>query len=68
MPMNRSGRLVSAASSVIEIEEVLLARITPGPQYSVRFFQHADFQVELLGDGFNGEIRGGESVTMSVVG
>ena len=32
MPMTRSGRLVAAASLVMEIEDVLLARIVSGAQ------------------------------------
>ena len=31
-----------------------------GAQDRVGFFQYADFQIELLGNGFDGEIRCGE--------
>ena len=60
MPMKFSGRLVCAASCVMEIEEVLLARITPGRRTRVGFFQHAHFQIELLGNRLDDEIGGGE--------
>ena len=57
--MKRSGRLVCAASDVTEIEDVLLARGTPGRR-SVGFVEDADFQFQTLGNGFDGEIGVGE--------
>ena len=56
MPMKRSGRPVAAARVVTEIEEVFDARIDFRAQQLVRFAQHGKFQVQALGDGFDGEI------------
>ena len=40
----------------MDMEEVLLARVTPGRKDFVGAFQHADFEIEIFGDGFDGEV------------
>ena len=56
MPMKRSGRSVTAASRVIEIEEVLLAMIAPG--FRLRHQAGEDLALELLvlGRGLDHEV------------
>ena len=49
MPMNLSGRLVCAASVVIEMEEVLLASVTPGRSTSSALLSTRTFRSRFSG-------------------
>jgi hypothetical protein len=57
MPITRSARFVTAASTVIEIEDVLLARIAAGRLHRrVGRLEHLRLHVEVLGDRFDAEV------------
>ena len=49
----------------MEIEDVLVARITPGRRTASTLLQYPNFQIELLGDRLNGEIGAAERFNFS---
>ena len=60
MPTKRSGREVSAASAVMEIEDVLLARIDFRAQDFVGFGENGALDFEFFGNRFDGKVGGGD--------
>ena len=58
-PMTRSGRSVAAASAAIGSPDVFDARIVARRREPVELAEHADLQLEPLGDGFDDEIGRG---------
>ncbi len=54
------GRLVWAASLVMEMELVLVARMTSGWRMRSRFSEESRLHVEALGSGLDGEVGGCE--------
>ena len=68
MPMKRSGRLVCAASCVMEIEDVLLARMAPGRRTRVRFFQHGGLSDRAVRGRLRRRNRRRRCAAMSVAG
>ena len=53
MPMTRSGRRVAAPSVVIEIDDVLLARIARGSACVVERVEEREFGFEMFGRRFD---------------
>ena len=53
MPMTRSGRDVAAPRRVIEIDDVLLARIASGGVCSSMLPEQVELRLEVLGRGFD---------------
>ena len=62
MPMKRSGRSVTAASRVIEIDEVLLARIAPGCRLGSRLREDLALDLLVLGRRLDHQIAVGEQL------
>ena len=62
MPSTLSGRLVAAPISVIEIDEVLLARITSGRVIASRRLEQRALGVHRLDDRFDDVVGRGQVV------
>ena len=62
IPMNWAGRLVAAASSVMEMELVLEARRASGRQQGVELPEELDLQLQPLDDGLDGQVGAGRGV------
>ena len=56
MPMNFPGRDVAAASRVMEIDDVFVARITPGRASASTCSQDLDLELLVLGGGLDDEV------------
>ena len=65
MPMKRSGRFVAAASSVIEIDEVLVARIARRRQRCVERPEDVLLERRVLDDGLDHEVEPASSLGTS---
>ena len=57
MPITRCGRFVAPPSSVIEIDEVLLARIGSRRRMRVQRAEQVELGFEMFGRGFDREIH-----------
>ena len=62
VPMTNAGREVTEAISSISSVEVLLARIAPGLQDAIEFFEDFFFEGHAFEDGFDDEIGFAEIV------
>ncbi len=62
MPMTRSGRLVCAASLVMEMDEVLEARMVSGGTELIELLEELLLDLKALAGGFDDELAGGELV------
>ncbi len=62
MPMKRSGRSVEAASRVIEIDEVLVARMASGFSAGAQVGEDLALDLFLLGRGLDHQIATGKRV------
>ena len=62
MPMNRSGRSVTEASLVIEIDDVFVAKIAVRLQGRAELGKNLAFDLLVLGRGFDDEVAIAEGV------
>ena len=67
MPMTFSGRRVAAPSLVIEIDDVLEARMASGRVEAVQLREDLRLDLEVLDDRLDDEVGGGDVAPSSVV-
>ena len=60
IPITLSGRLVSAASLVMEIDEVFEARMTSGASQPVQIAKNLRLDLKFLGSGFDDKVAIGK--------